>query len=460
MNPHQKARSHGTNYLLRLLAATLITAAIAVTVACSGEQPPPTHRPQTSDRNLSKTIEAMASETETLHTKVANPSPQTSDQNLSKTIEAMASETETLHTKVANPSHTASVVTLLQGQETLPPHEASVETPTPAAITAPTPEGPGICGRSPKTQREILDRLNLQLCHLATNDQLFRIENFALKMETVRNGDFDGLVNVKSTALTAKHIETAGLSGLENLQTLQLTINTNGSISPGTFQGLNNLETLEITVDGNGSISPGAFQSLTNLDSLRINPLESRQLYPSENYHKSGDTLTTLPDFDHLPSLKRLEITNPIPMGGASSTDTLFKNLPILEYLIAEFQGDVSLESERTYFTISSGLFKHNPSLKSVKLKAGHNNLSVEIPGDLFAENPLLEEIIIDGQFRLPKNTFAHLQNLKHLRLGAYYTGDGGSKGHQIGLHESSPQHNLITSGKDHSTGYTLVESE
>ena len=412
MNPHQKARSHGTNYLLRLLAATLITAAIAATVACSGEQPPPTHRPQTSDRNLSKTIEAMASETETLHTKVANPSPQTSDQNLSKTIEAMASETETLHTKVANPSHTASVVTLLQGQETLPPHEASVETPTPAAITAPTPEGPGICGRSPKTQREILDRLNLQLCHLATNDQLFRIENFALKMETVRNGDFDGLVNVKSTALTAKHIETAGLSGLENLQTLQLTINTNGSISPGTFQGLNNLETLEITVDGNGSISPGAFQgltnlqsmevtintngsispgafqSLTNLDSLRINPLESRQLYPSENYYKSGDTLTTLPDFDHLPSLKRLEITNPIPMGGASSTDTLFKNLPILEYLIAEFQGDVSLESERTYFTISSGLFKHNPSLKSVKLKAGHNNLSVEIPGDLFAENP------------------------------------------------------------------------
>ena len=88
MNPHQNPGSHGTSYILRLLAATLITAAIAATAACSGEQPPPTHRPQTSDRNLSKTIEAMAS------------------------------EIETLHTKVANPSHTASVVTLLQGQET------------------------------------------------------------------------------------------------------------------------------------------------------------------------------------------------------------------------------------------------------------------------------------------------------------------------------------------------------
>ena len=74
MNPHQNPRSHRTSYLLRLLAATLITAAIAATAACSGDQPPPTHRPETSDRNLSKTIEAMASEIENLNTKVANPS--------------------------------------------------------------------------------------------------------------------------------------------------------------------------------------------------------------------------------------------------------------------------------------------------------------------------------------------------------------------------------------------------
>ena len=60
MNPHQNPRSHGTTYLLRLLAAALITAAIAATAACSGEQPPPTHHPQTSDPNLSKTIEAVA----------------------------------------------------------------------------------------------------------------------------------------------------------------------------------------------------------------------------------------------------------------------------------------------------------------------------------------------------------------------------------------------------------------
>ena len=137
----------------------------------------------------------------------------------------------------------------------------------------------------------------------------------------------------------------------------------------------------------------------------------------------------------------------------------MFKNFPSMEYLIAEFQGDVSQESERTYFPISSELFKHNPSLKSVKWKAGYQKLSVELPEDLFAENPLLEEIIIDGNFSLPKNTFAHLENLKHIWLQEYI-GAGHSKRHQFVLHESSPQHNLIKYGSDSPNGWTLLESE
>lgn len=55
MNPHQKPNSQGAKYLPRLLAAVLITAAMAASAACQAPQPSPSEEAKVCDdilRNL------------------------------------------------------------------------------------------------------------------------------------------------------------------------------------------------------------------------------------------------------------------------------------------------------------------------------------------------------------------------------------------------------------------------
>ena len=113
-------------------------------------------------------------------------------------------------------------------------------------------------------------------------------------------------------------------------------------------------------------------------------------------------------------------------------------------------------EDYDTKLKLSGETFKNNPNLKSVRLRGGKSNLQVELPEDLFSENPLMEEIELNGYFQIPENTFAHLQKLETLRLKK----DRKWEDHIIVLHESSPQYNLIIYGSDHPSGWKLVESE
>ena len=298
----------------------------------------------------------------------------------------------------------------------------------PTISAAPTPTAPGICGRSPQIQYKLLATLNLELCQVTTNDELYRIQTLQVKMQTARSGDFDGLVNVKSIELTAWNIEPAGLSGLSSLEHMTLSLNKYGSVAPGAFQGLNKLETLWISPNSSSSSSP-------------------------------EKELLTMPAFDHLPSLKTLKTGISIPLDQASSQETIFRNLPNLEILVTQSLVIPGDEPGDTKFLTPNKLFDNNPNLKSIQLTFGDEDAQVRLPESLFSNNPLLEMITIGGNFRVQLNTFKHLEKLRELRLEEYRTNEG-EMWHEIELNESSPLYNLITYGSERTSGYALPEKE
>ena len=376
--------------------------ALAISTACNSDEPRPTEEPDNTQSELMERLDRMSGDIAILRREAEKSGRQ-------------PAETTPLTT---TPAPTAEA-----------PTETATEAPAPTKAAPPTPSGPGICGRSPEIQREILDQIDVPLCQVTTTAELFRIEGLSssLRMETVRSGDLGGLVNVKEMTLTARYLEPGGLSGLENLEELELTVYTYGSIAPGALQDLNKLERL--TIDA-------------------TNPDGSEE-----------DTLA-LPDFDYLPSLEHLEIEESIPLDETSSPETVFMNLPSLRSLKAKVTAEVREgDSEGTISIISSGTFKNNPNLKSVRLKGGNGKFPVELPEDLFSKNPVLEEAVFEGNFRAPRNTFEHLEHLKSLWLEVYRV-DGKQIEQEIILHESSPQYNLITYGNEHPSGWELVESE
>ena len=69
MTRYQSTPSNGTRIMVQLLIVAMTAAVIVAITACSGEQPPPTHRPQTEHRSPNQTIEAMAAEMAALQTR-------------------------------------------------------------------------------------------------------------------------------------------------------------------------------------------------------------------------------------------------------------------------------------------------------------------------------------------------------------------------------------------------------
>ena len=70
---YRSTASKRTRTIVQLLIVAMTAALIVAITACSGEQPQPTHRPQTGDRSPAQTIEAMVSEIAALQTQAAQP---------------------------------------------------------------------------------------------------------------------------------------------------------------------------------------------------------------------------------------------------------------------------------------------------------------------------------------------------------------------------------------------------
>ena len=285
--------------------------------------------------------------------------------------------------------------------------------------------------------------MKINLCQVVTQGELFRITtDLEVKMDTVKAGDFQGLVNAKGLSISANSVETGAFTGMESLKWLQLSGRT---IATGAFQGLPRLEIMTLEFAANGSIKKGAFRSLLNLEALKIVLSET----------SSDEDTFAIPDFDGMPNLKHITIqwyeTNTV----ASSPFSELPNLESAEIYI-HFKDD---EPEGKKFRIPSDMFTNNPKLKNIKLVLPSNeNAGIYASEDLFANNPLMEEIWIESdQTRVPTDTLKHLKNLKVLKMHEYLTEDGW-KHNEIELHQSSPLFSVITLGGQRPRGFSLVE--
>ena len=402
MTLHRTAAFKRTLTITQLLLAGAAAVIILTITACSGEQPQPTNRPQTEDRSPGQTIEAMSQEITALQTQVAMV------RETSEAEEPKGTEQPVPTTRAETP------------QPTSPPPQASIATPS----------GPGICGRSPEIQRDILETLEAPLCQVISIPELFRITDLPqMGMTTIRAGDFAGMVNLQELEISAQHVEAEAFAGLDNLTQMTLTTIADGSITQGAFQGLNALESLEIS-------------------------------WPKPD--GDAEETLTLPEFDSMPSLKHLEIELRIPTFRADQLATLFKNLNSLEdVLIILHVSNPDVQE----IPLPSETLRQNPKLESLRIGANTEQITFYLPEDFLAENRELKDVSIgkatgySGSFRVHEYTFSQLEKLETLRVNGYLK---ERKWHynELKLHESSPLFNIITYGDHRPEGFELVKDK
>ena len=72
MNPHRSTAGNGVHRTTRLLLAIATAITLTVVIACSGEEPPPTDRPEKDQQKLAQTIEAATGQLTALQTETAD----------------------------------------------------------------------------------------------------------------------------------------------------------------------------------------------------------------------------------------------------------------------------------------------------------------------------------------------------------------------------------------------------
>ena len=336
------------------------------------------------------------------------------------------SEIASLRREAEEPRSTERQESAQRVGQTEPATSRPARTPE-VTITGQAATQPGICGRSPEIQRKILSSLKTSLCQVITTPELFRITGISdLKMDSVRAGDFQGLVNVTKLELTAKDIKPGAFSGMENLKGMGLTLYTYGSIAPGALQGLNSLETLTIDT--------------------------------SKPYPEPEDTLT-LPDFDHLSKLHTLYLDGKF---GAQillerAPKSFLKNLPALEYLEMKIRGyELSSDTEGgNMLRLNEEFFENNKALKVLKITSDGQNPKMHIAEGTFGSTPLLREVHIGNvdMLKIPRNTFQKLEKLEKLKISQLRKGEN-----EITLSETSPLYNKIVYGNESLSGLTLAD--
>ena len=246
------ATRHGTRaftFLVTTLFAVLMLASI---IGCTGDDEQTPTPSVTRQDELSERVDRIE---ETLAQVQA-------DMEREKEASAPTSQVQTPHAGVRTPAVSP----------TMP-------SPTGTAEPAPTPtftvQGPGICGRSPEVQEAILERLGTSLCQATTIPELFRISGeFGVEIDTVRTGDFVGMVNVQKLEVRTTGVEPNGFTGLVNLKELELRLSASTEITTDSFSGLESLESLTLEISSPDQEDPEAaplppFPNLPNLKHLR-----------------------------------------------------------------------------------------------------------------------------------------------------------------------------------------------
>ena len=391
----QKAGSESIRMTTKILLPIAAAIILSVAVACSENKLQPTTEPSTTEQGLSQTITAITEELAVLKTETAEPQSDADTPRPTANIQP----TSTRNTPTPEPAR------------------------TPTAIVIARPTGPGICGRSPEIQKEILNRLDANLCQVIAIPELFRITELSdPEVRAPKPGDFEGLTNLQRLELTAQDIAADAFIGLENLKTMELTIYSYGSISPGAFRGLNNLESL----------------------SIRTSKPDSSQ----------EDTLV-LPDIDPMAELKYLQVDSIPELYVETVTESSFQSLPRLEGLrltlgTEEYEGE-----EPTEISLPAKLLANNPNLKSLEILQGRVwNARIQVPGDFFESNPHLEQVSLNyRRMHIPPKTFEHLDKLESIRFENITDKDRP----ELELSDRSPLFNKIIYGSEQPYGYILA---
>lgn len=236
MTRYQCTPSKRTRRIVQTLIVAMTAALIVAITACSGEQPPPTPRPQRVDPGPMGTIEAMALQMAALQTQAAQPrATAAGDQPQPQPTEKPATAV-TPTTPTPDPTATPGLTA------TLPPppkHRPS----------------DNICRRSPGIQNALINKLNMSSCQIITIEELFRLndEFSATLKESPRQGDFAGMANVRKLRIR-----------------MDISEGEQGVIPDQFLHGLIKLETLELELRGKLTIKSHAIHNLPKIKSITI----------------------------------------------------------------------------------------------------------------------------------------------------------------------------------------------
>ena len=158
---------------------------------------------------------------------------------------------------------------------------------------------------------------------------------------TLRPGDFHGLVNLSHLNVEAKHILTGTFTGLDNLNWMDLTAE---HIEPGAFKGLDNLTYLKFQPQHQDSIKslPSILKDLPSLEKFQINRTQTTSEEPLEG--KPWE----MPDrlFEKNKKLTHINMSTH-PHGPIQVPKNLFaENAPIIEFELNTPSGTATIHQE------------------------------------------------------------------------------------------------------------------
>ena len=410
MTPYQPTAETGVHRTAKLLIVIATAISLIAVIACSGDEPPPTDRPDRSQPQVEKTIEAMDAEIAALQTEIA---------------ESQGTPRVERPTRSTQPTPRKSS-----------PTPKPTETPTPIVIARPT--GPGICGRSPEIQGAIIHYLNVNLCQAITTPELFRLTNLEVGMVTARAGDFAGLVNVKELNINANDIDPGAFIGLDSLTKMTLTMPAQGTISQEAFNGLPNLTEINITAHHSLKIETSSIAGMPSLETLEIDMPSPGKVLPGA--------------LQNLPELETLEIKwrSAREEGPAVNTLGKMEPLPSLEQLSLTFVNDYSDRGNLP--PIGPNTLTPFPNLKYLNIYGSGDN-RITLNAGSFTNNPNLTEIAISGRITNARNAFKSLHKLEELRIS---TPDGAEE-IELALSPNSPLMKDILNRDKEPRGYKVI---
>jgi len=276
-----------------------------------------------------------------------------------------------------------------------------------------------------------------------------------LNLGSVPEDLLSGLTNLESVDMAESNITSLPkslFSELSNLEKIYLDSNSLSSVPEGLLRGLSNMKRFGLEYNNLTSLPENLFSDSSNLSILNLsnNKLTSLSenlfsgLSNLERIYLNDNDLTTLPAdlLRGLSSLKDIDLRNNDLI---SFPKDFFSNLPNLKNVYIEDNNlsckpelppNVNLDvsdsqlpvceykivlSDKDLTSVSKDLFSNHPSLSEVTEIYLDNNDLTSLPADLFHDLPKLQKVDLNRNLitSLPADIFSNNKDLKEIYI--YY---------------------------------------